>query len=114
MTFPTAFTPPASAATHCTYLRNYLARNHSTPTEHANAIDGSVLNNSAIGQNIFEDIEGTSITVPTCGKYCDWQNDAIYSNLVFCTVRVSVGVYWAAHGGNVAEPAVRRQQHLLR
>jgi len=71
---------------HCTFLRNYLARNHSTPTEHANAIDGSVLNNSAIGQNIFEDIEGTSITVPTCGKYCDWQNDAIYSNLVFCTV----------------------------
>ena len=71
---------------HCTYLRNYLARNHSTPTEHANAIDGTVLNNSAIGQNIFEDIEGTSITVPTCGKNCDWQNDVIYSNLVFCTV----------------------------
>ena len=67
------------------------------------------MNNSAIGQNIFEDIEGTSITVPTCGKNCDWQNDVIYSNLVFCTVASQ-----SAHTGcNVADPAMRRQQHLL-
>ncbi len=51
----------------CTYLRNYIARNHYTPTQHANAIDGSVLNNSVIGQSVFEDIEGTGITTPTCG-----------------------------------------------
>jgi hypothetical protein len=134
---------------HCSYLRNYIARNHYTPTEHANAIDGAVLNNSVIGQNVFEDIEGTGITTPTCGfsrsvvstsgvnvtwvsgspfstswapgiiikinstAYtvsainssksltlktpagtqtsasavvgCDWAQDAIYSNLVFCT-----------------------------
>jgi hypothetical protein len=71
---------------HCTYLRNYIAHNHSTPTEHSNAIDGSVLNNSVIGQNIFEDIQGTSITAPTCAGSCNWQNDVIYSNLVFCTI----------------------------
>ncbi len=51
----------------CTYLRNYIARNHYTPTQHANAIDGGILNNSVIAQSVFEDIEGTGITTPTCG-----------------------------------------------
>jgi len=136
--------------THCTYLRNYLARTHGTPTEHVNAIDGGILNNSVIGQSVFEDIEGTGITTPTCGYSrsmvntsgtnvtwvsgtafspnwarsirikinssayavskvdsstsmtlttsagtltnasavvgCDWAEDVIYSNLVFCSI----------------------------
>ncbi|HMD84911.1 MAG TPA: hypothetical protein VKO18_09440 [Terriglobia bacterium] len=71
---------------HCTYLRNYIARTQGTPTEHVNGIDGAVLNNSIIGQSVFEDISGTSIANPTCGGTCNWQNDVIYSNLVFCTI----------------------------
>jgi hypothetical protein len=69
-----------------TFLRNYIANNHVTPTEHANAFDGCCFNNTAIGQSIFEDIEGTSIATPTCAGDCNWQNDVIYSNLVFCTI----------------------------
>jgi hypothetical protein len=69
----------------CSFLRNYHARNRSTPTEHENAIAGPILNNSAIAQSIFEDINGTGFITPTCGGSCNWQNDAIYSNLFFCT-----------------------------
>ncbi|HMD84910.1 MAG TPA: hypothetical protein VKO18_09435 [Terriglobia bacterium] len=52
---------------HCTYLRNYIARNHGTRTTHVSAIDGGILNNSVIGQSVFEDIEGTGIATPVCG-----------------------------------------------
>jgi len=83
---PVHFLASGGCPSGCSFLRNYFARNHSMATEHSNGIAGAVFNNSVIGQSVFEDIEGTSITAPICGGSCNWQNDAIYSNLVFCTV----------------------------
>jgi len=155
---------------HCTYLRNYLARNHYTPTQHANAIDGGILNNSVIGQSVFEDIEGTGITTPTCGFSksvvntsgatvtwvsgpafspswapgismkinssiytistinsntsitltasagtqsnvsaavgCDWAQDVIYSNLVFCTTASQHNLYASWQNPQCATSAI--------
>jgi hypothetical protein len=71
----------------CSFLRNYIARNLSTPTDHSEGFGGAVLNNSAIGQSILEDINGTSsISAVTCPGSCNWQNVAVYSNLSFCTI----------------------------
>lgn len=81
----------------CSILRDYWARNRSTPTQHSEAIGGDVLNGSSIGQNIFEDISGTSVTTPVCGISCNWTNDVIYSNLVFCTI-ASQSAYYPGSG----------------
>lgn len=70
---------------NCTIVRNYLARTLDTATQHENAIDGPVFNNSTIAQNIFVDIMGTGFITPTCGGSCNWQNDSIYSNVFFCS-----------------------------
>jgi hypothetical protein len=70
----------------CTFTRNYHSRNRVTPTEHENAIDGPIFNNSTVSNSIFEDISGTSNIVPTCGVTCNWTSDAIVNNLFFCTL----------------------------
>jgi hypothetical protein len=89
---------------NCTYLRNYFARTHATITEHVNAIDGAVFNNSVIGQSVFEDIEGGGITNPTCRGTCNWQNDVIYSNLVFCTIASRSAYYGQPAGATWQSP----------
>lgn len=68
----------------CSILRNYITGDWSSPTQHENAIDGPVLTNSAIAQNIFQDINGTGFIITT-GNDFGWQNDSIYSNLFFCS-----------------------------
>jgi hypothetical protein len=76
----------SSSCTSCSFKRNYFARDHSTPNWHTNIFQGPALNNSTIAQNIVEDPTGTGTVTPTCGgSSCNWDGDAIYSNLIFCT-----------------------------
>jgi hypothetical protein len=87
-----------NGSTAGTFLRDYIARSHYTPLEHANGFDGCCFNDTTIGQSIFEDIEGTSVATPTCGGSCTWQDDVFYSNLIFCTTG-SESAYFGRGGG---------------
>jgi hypothetical protein len=86
----------------CSFLRNYVARNRSTPTQHSAGMTGSPLNGSVVGQSVFEDMNGTAFIEAT-NPY-GWKGVDIYSNLFFCTIASQDAYYGPPTGATWQSP----------